>query len=42
VVVALGSSGVASPKIWGGGKMLDFRRATAFLFGTPLLKAQND
>jgi len=25
-----------------GGKMFDFRRATVFLFGTPLLKAQND
>jgi len=25
-----------------GGEMFDFRRATVFLFGTPLLKAQND
>lgn len=34
-------SGLASPKFWGS-KMLDFRRATVFLFGTPYLKAQND
>ena len=28
--------------IWGSAKMFDFRRATVFLFGTPLLKAQSD
>ena len=39
---------VASPKRFGvgkklgGAKMFDFRRATVFLFGTPLLKARND
>jgi len=33
------TSGVSSPKFRGG--ILDFRRATIFLFWTPLLKAQN-
>jgi len=35
------ASGVANPKLWGS-KMLDFRQTTALLFGTPLVKAQND
>jgi len=35
------SSGEASSKFWGA-EMFDFRRATVFLFGAPLLKAQHD
>jgi len=40
------SSGVASPKIWGGekilgGKMFDFRRITLFCLEKTPLKAQN-
>jgi len=34
-------SGVAGPKFYGGG-MFDFKRASVFLFETPLLKVQND
>ena len=34
-------SRVASPNFWEA-KVFDFRRATVFLLGTPLLKAQND
>jgi len=40
------ADGAASPNFCGdknwGSKMFDFRRATAFLFGTLLLKAQNN
>ena len=32
----LGTSGVASSKIWEGGKMFDFRRITLFCLETPL------
>jgi len=28
--ISIPSSGVASPEIWGGGKMFDFRRITLF------------
>jgi len=40
-VSVLQYTGVVSPKFWGA-KMVDFRRAIVFLFGAPLLKAQND
>jgi len=35
------ASDVANPKLQGG-QMFDFRQTTALLFGTPLLKAQDD
>ena len=31
----------SQPKFWGA-DVFDFRQATVFLFGTPLLKPQND
>jgi len=36
------TSGVTRPKFFGGLMMFDFRRASVFLIGTPLLTAQND
>jgi len=42
LALILPSSGVASQKVSWSAKMFDCRRATVFLFGTPLIKAQND
>ena len=36
------NSGVASPELFWESKIFDFRQATVLLFGTLLLKAQND
>jgi len=43
VIMVIGgpASGVANPKVWGR-TMFDFRQTTPLLFGTLLLKAQND
>ena len=41
MVIGGPASGVANPKLLGG-QIFDFRQTAALLFGTPLLKAQND